>query len=232
MEEVAERSYDAMEAYLLIQEQAGDKMDIAYEKVKVAFNTFAAKNNVTLTEGQTSKLNRKMAKVAKVNNYMNQVFLMFFKSSVQETLLIEGLNKKDVNAVEQCKNSLLKFSTEGLSRLDTLKPYEGDGSLITACRKVLEFQRNEAEGKIGSYTDFMIKEEEFLKTKKSFESQPASSRTKADVDSYNAMINNYNKSLTSFNKVNHELNEGRTKVMNNWDTTRKRFMDHHVPHKM
>jgi hypothetical protein len=232
MEEVAERSYDAMEAYFLIQEKAEEKLDGAYEKVKLAYEGFAAKNNVRLNEGQASKLNRKLTKVSKVNNYMNMVFLIFFKSSVQETLLIEGVNKKDVNAVEQCKNSLLKFSIEGLSKLDTLKPYEGDGSLINACRKVLEFQRNEAQSKISAYTSFLMKEEDFNKQKKSFESKPASSRTKNDVDSYNSSVNAFNKSMAEYNKANQDLNNARTKVMTHWEITRKRFMDQHVPHKM
>jgi hypothetical protein len=110
--------------------------------------------------------------------------------------------------------------------------YEGDGSLINACRKVLEFQRNEAQSKISAYTSFLMKEEDFNKQKKSFESKPASSRTKNDVDSYNSSVNAFNKSMAEYNKANQDLNNARTKVMTHWEITRKRFMDQHVPHKM
>jgi hypothetical protein len=230
MEEVAERSYDAMEAYLLTQEKADEKLDEANEKLKVAYTAFAAKNNVTLVQGTQSKLTRKLVKVGKVNGYMHQVYLIFFKSNVQEMLMIESIEKKDVNAIEQYKNSLLKFSKEGLERLDTVKSYNGDGSLVTACRKVLEFQKNEAETKINNYTDFLMKEVEFTKMKKSFDTKPASSRTKQEVDSFNAAVNSFNSAIANYNKTNSELNNTRNKVMTNWDTTRKRFLDQHVPH--
>jgi hypothetical protein len=63
MEEVAEQSYDMMEAYLMAQEKAGEKLEQAYDKIPPAYETFAAKHNVTLTEGQQSKVSRKLEKV-------------------------------------------------------------------------------------------------------------------------------------------------------------------------
>src|SRR5688572_25274212 len=48
MEEVAEQSYDAMEAYLLIQEKAAKKLNEAYRKVPAAYDAFAARHHVTL----------------------------------------------------------------------------------------------------------------------------------------------------------------------------------------
>jgi hypothetical protein len=229
MEEVAERSYDAMEAYLLTQQKADEKLDEANDKLKTVYGEFAARNNVTLIKGPQSKLSKKLVKVSKVNGYMHQLFLIFFKSNVQETLMMEALEKKDLNALEQCKNSLLKFSKEGLSRLDTVKVYNGDGSVITACRKVLEFHKNEAEGKLNVYTDFIMREEEFNKLKKSYEAKK-SSASQSDAEAFNKSVSNYNNAVNEYNKVNAELNNGRSKVMTNWDITRKRFLDHHVPH--
>ena len=230
MEEVAERSYDAMEAYLLTQEKADEKLDEANERLKVSYSAFAATNNITLVEGPQSKLTRKLVKVGKVNNYMHQIFLIFFKSNVQEMLMIESIDKKDINATEQYRNSMLKFSAEGLARLDTVRTYNGDGSLVTACRKVLEFQKSEGENKIAALSDFILKETEFNKMKKTFDALPASKRTREDVDSYNASISSFNNAVAQYNKVNNELNNARNKVMTNWDTTRKRFLDQHVPH--
>jgi hypothetical protein len=231
MEEVAERSYDAMEAYLMIQEKAGEKLDEAYERLRAEHAAFAGRNNVRLTEAVASKEDKKLAKAGKVSNYMNQLYLVFFKSSVQETLLLEALKEKDVNALEQHRSSLQKFSAEGLLKLDTIKAFNGDGSLINACRKVLEFHKNEAETKIGKYTEFLISQEQFEKAKKTFDSKPASSRTQADVDVYNAAVKNFNNSVTGFNKMNDEVNGAREKVMTHWDNTRQRFMHLHVPRK-
>jgi hypothetical protein len=231
MEEIAERSYDAMEVYLLTQEKAEEKLKEAYQKVPVAYNAFAQNNNVRLSEGQ-SKLNKKLIQLSEVNRYVTQIYLIYFKSSVQETLLLEALAAKDVNAIEQGRNSVLKYASEGLEKLDTVKLYKNDGSLVSACRKVLESQRTNAEKTIPHFTDFTIATQEFEKTQKTFNSKPAAKRTQADVNNYNKSVNDHNKSVNDYNKLSKSFNDNRNKVYANWDTTKKRFMDTHVPYKM
>jgi exonuclease VII small subunit len=229
MEEIAERSYDAMEQYLLIQEKAAEKLDLESDKLDVAYKGFAAAHNVTLVDGGHSKLGKKLVKAGRVNSYMTDIFLIYFKSNVQESLVIEALNKKDINALEQAKNSLLKFSTEGLMRLDSVKPFEDDRSLIETCRKVLAFQKQEA-GKLAVYSEFILQQQEMDQAKKTFDAKPAASRNQKDVDQYNFAINNYNNAIKNYNKVNDELNATRTKVHNDWEDARKRFRDRHTPH--
>lgn len=231
MEEVAERSYDMMEAYLLAQEKVDEKLHQAYVKVSDGYRDYAAKHSVTLTEGQETKLSRKMEQIGLVNNYMNQLFLIYFKSSVQDTNLSDLLKANDINGVEQTKNALLKYSTEGLQRLDTVKAFKGDGSMITACRKVLEFHRAEAEKNIPIMANYMIKADEFNKIKKSYESKPANKRTQADIDAFNKAVDDINKHAQLYNTNAEELNSARNKVITNWNQTRKRFMDQHIPYK-
>lgn len=229
MEEIAERSYDAMEVYLLTQEKAGEKAGQAIEKLKTSYNAFAAANSIQLVESPETKLSKKINKAGEVNRYMNEIFLISFKSSVQETQMLEALNKQDVNAVEQFRNSMLKFTDEGLARLDTLKPFKGDGSYLNVTRRLLEFQKSEAE-KMKVIVDFLLKSEELDKIKAAYENKPAAKRTQDDVDAFNQAISNFNKSVNEYNKTNNELNNSRSRVRNNFETTRKRFMDQHVPH--
>jgi hypothetical protein len=232
LEEVAEQSYDEMEEFLLTQERAGQRLNEAYRKVPVAYETFAARHNVRLAEGQSTKLSQRLDQAGRVNGYMNKVYLLFFKSHVQEGLMLKAMAKDDVNGVEQSKNSMGKFSVEGLQKLDTLKPFKGDGSLLTACRKVLEFQKDEAENKAGYMTEFLMKKGDFEKIKKSFDAKPANKRVQADIDAYNKAIDEYNKAINAYNKANDAQNSARDKVLNNWETTRKQFMHHHVPYKL
>ena len=58
-----------------------------------------------------------------MNQYLNQVYLIFFKSYVQETLVLEAFGKRDLSAAEQSRNSMAKFADEGLVKLDTVKIY-------------------------------------------------------------------------------------------------------------
>jgi Skp family chaperone for outer membrane proteins len=53
MEEIAEQSYDAMEAYMLAQDKAYEKLNEAADKQQEALKQFAAKNNVNLLEGSS-----------------------------------------------------------------------------------------------------------------------------------------------------------------------------------
>jgi hypothetical protein len=230
MEEVAERSYDAMEAYLLIQEKAGEKLDSEQDKLREVFEKFAANNNIRITEGQTSKLSRKINQTGKVNKYMNQIYLISFKSSVQETMMINAFNGNDINGIEQARSSMLKYADEGLAKLDTMKSFNGDGSMITACRKVLEFRKNEGQNKFGTLVEFLIKKEEFEKIKKSLDAKPERARTEQDIAAYNNALTSYNKLVNDYNKTNNGLNAERDKVNGNFEISRKTFVGRHTPH--
>ena len=229
MEEIAEQSYDHMEAYLLAQEKASEVLGDAQERIYPVYTAFAEKNNIRLVSGGDSKLDKRLRQVGQVNSYYHQVFLIFFKSYKQEAYVMEALNRKDLNAIEQNRGTLIRFAEEGLQKIDTLKTFKGDGSLATACRKVLEFHKAEAEKQLPGVNEFLLKNDEFEKIKKAFESKPANKRTQADVDVYNKAVNDINAALTTSNKLLTAMNGGREKVLDNWEVTKKRFMEHHVP---
>lgn len=231
MDEVAERSYDAMEAYLLAQEEVDKKVNEASAKIPPAYEAFASKHNVTLTEGNSNKLNKKLEQVGQVNQYVNKMFLIYFKSAVQESNALEAIKANDVNAIEQSKNSMLRYAEEGLARLDTVRQFKGDGSLLNACRKALEFHKVMANEKIPLLADFIIKASEFEKLKKSFDAKPASKRTQQDVDKFNAAVNELNKQVGVYNKNSEAIFAARNKVVNAWEQSKKSFMDRHIPYK-
>lgn len=229
MEEIAEQSYDAMEAYLLIQEKADEKLKEANDAYAKQEKEFAKKYNVNLIESQTN-LSRKLEDAQKVSSYYHQVFLIFFKSQNQETYLLEALNKKNINGIEQSKNALIKYAEEGLNKLKSMKGYNADKSLETAVRKTLEFFKDEAEKKIPLLSDFLIKEENFEQIKKAFDAKPASQRTKQDVDLFNKSVNDINKAVNVYNATNQQLNTNRNNVINLYNSAVQTFMDTHMPY--
>ena len=164
LEEIAEQSYDAMEAYMLAQQKAGEKLRDAAKRQQEAQKTFAAKHNVTLVDVETN-LDRKGKEASALTKHYDDVYLVFFKPYKQEAYLMEAVNKKNIIAIEENRNSMLKFSEEGLQKLKGLKGYNNDPSLIVACRQVLDFYKKEA-GQAQAYSDFFLKEENFAKLKK------------------------------------------------------------------
>jgi hypothetical protein len=229
MEEIAEQSYDNMEAYLLAQEKAGEVLNAEGQKIGPVYSQFAASNNVRLIEDGDTKMEKKLRKVGAVNEYYHKIFLIFFKSFKQEAYVWDAVTRKDLNAFEQNNNTLRSFATEGLSKLDTLKPYGNDGSVVTACRKVVEFYKRESENQLPAVSDYVLKTGDFERIKKTYDAKPQAKRTQSDVDAFNNAVNDINKAIDNYNKVLKDTNDGRAKVLQNWDLTVKKFMDSHVP---
>jgi hypothetical protein len=228
MEEIAEQSFDEMQAYMLLQEKTQEKIKEAFNKMDEATNTFAAKYNVKLIDG-SSELSNKMAEAGKLNHYNNKIFLVFFKCNWQDGEIVKAINAKKVNDIEQGRSALLKYAIEGLQILDTMKNLNGDPSLNVACKDVLRFYKKMAENDIAKVTDFYLKEENFAKIKKSFESKSGSQKTKEDVDAFNKAVAEVNAAVNVYNQNNQAMNNGRKDVLENYNKVEKVFNDTHMP---
>jgi hypothetical protein len=227
MEEIAEQSYDLMEAYMLAQQKASEKLQEASTRQNEVVKRFAAKHKVTLIETESST-DLKMKTASSVMNHYDEVYLIFFKAYKQEAYLMDALNQKNVNAIEQNINSLLNFSEQGIEKLKDIKGYNNDASLIIACRNLLTFYKDEAK-KGSTLTDFLLKQENFMKLKKQFDSKPSSKRTQQDVDQFNKSVNEINASGSAYNSLNSDLNKQRSTNLNGWNNAVKKFMDTYIP---
>ncbi len=228
LEEVAEQSYDAMEAFLLAQDLAGQKVDEAGQRLRDMEREFAAKHNIMLVENK-DEMSEKLEKTSKINNYHRVLYLIFFKSYKQEIYMLDAIQKKDINATEQNKNTLIQYATEGLTKLDTIRAFDGDRTLITATRQLLEFYKQECTQKMPVVTGFFLKEENFNKIKKAFEAKREKERTQADVNQYNKALDEMNKGITEFNKTNNQLFASRKDMIENWNKVSQNLLDKHTP---
>ncbi|HEV7781064.1 MAG TPA: hypothetical protein VGO58_07340 [Chitinophagaceae bacterium] len=227
MEEIAEQSYDAMEAYLLAQEKAYEKLNEAGKKQHEQQKVFAQKNNINLIENE-SELETKSKIVSDVMDHCNDVYLVFFKPYKQEAYLMDAISKKNIVGIEQNLSSLKKFAEEGMEKLKDIKGYAGDASLIAACRNMMIHYKNEAS-KGPAITDYFLKEEEFNKIKKKFDATPPGKRTQQEVDQYNNAVNDINTVLNKFNSTMTDLNKQGNSALNDWNKTYNKYMDEHMP---
>ncbi len=226
MEEIAEQSYDMMEAYLMAQELVSKKLSAANDAVIVAQKQFAEKNNIKLLEGK-SEASEMMKQVGEVNHYYNQVYLLFFKSHKQEAYLMDAIEKKNITAIEQNRSALQQYAEAGLAVLDTMKSFKGDNSLAVNCRRMLEFHAKEAKEKVSTITDFFLTGDRFNKMKTDFAKK--SSPSQEDVDAYNKGVKDINNAVNTYNATNKQLNEQRNQLLNNWNEAVKNFMDNQMP---
>lgn len=226
MEEIAEQSYDAMEAYLMAQQKAGEKLKEAASAYDRSHRVFAKNNNINLIE-TSSELDQKLQTVGKVQDYYNDIYLIFFKAYKQEYFFLEALKAKNTNGMEQNRMAMLQYANEGLEALKSMKGFNSDKSVETACRKVLDFYKDEAEKDFVAYSDFILKAENFDKVKSTFDN---SSKGKADVDTYNKAVADINKASEKYNNTNQQLNNKRNELVKQYEDTVNGFMDTHMPY--
>jgi len=228
MEDIAEQSYDAMEAYMLAKEKAEDKIDEAQEAAEKEYRSFAATNNIKLIEGD-SKLSLKLKAASEVNGYHKILYLIFFKSYKNESYLMDALNKTNVSAIEQTRNALAASATEDLTKVGPIQGFKGDLSLKNATQQLLSFYKNEATTQIPILVEYFLAKESFEKIKKVMDSKSASARTKEDIDAFNKAVNDFNAKVKKFNQVNDDLNKKRSTMLNTWNAASNAFLDKHTP---
>ncbi|MEQ9414783.1 MAG: hypothetical protein RIF39_13180, partial [Cyclobacteriaceae bacterium] len=227
MEDIAEQSYDAMEAYLLTKEKANEKLERANTVASEQYRQFATDNGITLIENE-SKLHQKMEAVGKVNKYYNEIYLLFFKSYKDEAYLLDALSRDDVSALQQSANTLMSSSSENLTKIGTVTAFKGDNSLKTTCQKMLAFYKEEAT-KASLFIDYLLEKEKFDKIKEAFDAKKEKARTKDDVDLYNNAVNDFNSFLGKVNRAHDELNKKRNALLSNWNKASSAFLDSHTP---
>ncbi|MDF2454280.1 MAG: hypothetical protein K0R51_273 [Cytophagaceae bacterium] len=222
LEDIAESSYDAMEAYIKAKQIASDKMESSSQLVSDTYDAFAKENNVTIKEGEKDKITQQLAIADEVYGHYNEVYLIFFKPYKQELYVLDAMNKGDLAALEQNKVTLSKVSAESQAKLKAIKPFRGnDNSIRGAATELVNFYKEEADVKFAKLIDFYAKKDAFDKGKKAFEANK--SKTNDDINAYNKLIDEFNKASNDFNTTNAELNKRRTALINEWNNACQNF---------
>jgi len=225
MEAIAEESYDAMEAYILIQEKTDEKLSEASSQLNVAEKEFASLYNINLIEGEGSKRQERIKKASNALGHYNDVFLIFFKSSVQESYFLNAMAVDDIATMDQSVNALASNAVEGLESLKEVEVIRNDRSLITALKSILSFYKSETETDMKKMLDFYLVKDEFEKAQKKFDAIRKNKRTQADVDMINKASSAYNKGVNTINSAIESNNKKRDRVIKSWEKAVASYFD-------
>jgi hypothetical protein len=227
MEEIAEQSYDLMEAYLFAQNEAGKMLDDANDMLRAEQKKFGDAHNIKI-EADDSKLGAKLTKAGEVYDYYNPIYLIFFKSYKQEAYLNVAIAENDINGIEQARKSLITTSEEGLKKMTETKAFNGDLKLRQACLDILRFYKNEGEIDAKIIADFYLKKETFDKLQAAFDKKKKKDRTQSDIDKINKAGAEYNKAVVEYNEIIKVTNKERTKQINAWNSAVGKFLKTHI----
>lgn len=228
MQEVAEQSYDFMEAYIMTRDLVNEKITAEVEKLNANQKIFANKYNIQIGE-DTSELGKKIKISNAVFENHTQLYLIFFKVNFTESVLLKAIANNDLSAIQQNSNALEQYANEGLEKLKTIKPYKNDMALVLATKKTLEFCKKETVELSPSVVSFMMLNQKFQESKKTMDNKSASSRSKEEIDNFNKLVNEVNKEVGNYNKTINKFNAERSNTINNWNVTGDNFIAKYVP---
>ena len=228
MEEIAEQSYDLMEAYMLAREKANDKLGIATKELQDAQTKFAEKYDITIIEGEDDKISKNIKKANEALSYYNQLYLIFFKCYKQEAYVLDALNRNDVSAIEQNISALNNFAEEGIEKLNKIQSFKGDVSLKSAGKQINNFYSREAKNDFPVIVDFYIKKDEFEKLDKIMKAKKKKEITQDEINKFNKAAKDYNKAVNEVNVANNKMNNQRKKYLGIWNSAVDNFFDRHT----
>ncbi|WP_370031080.1 hypothetical protein [Flavobacterium sp. 28YEA47A] len=228
MQEVAEESYDFMEAYIMARDLVNEKINDEVEKLNTNQKLFGKKYNIQITDNN-SDLSKKMRASNAVFKYHTEIFLIFFKANVTDINLMKSIEQKDLNAIQQQASSLELYANEGLEKLKTTAPFNKDASLITATKKALEFYKKEAIELTPKVISFLMLNQQLEDTKEALEKKPEKHRTKQEIDNLNNLVKSVNNEISEYNKLNSLFYQNKVAVNMEWEQTGEQFISKHVP---
>mgnify|MGYP006168023487 CR=1 FL=1 len=230
LQEVAEQSYDFMEAYITTRELVNDKIDAEREKLDESQKRFATKYKINLIESaENSEIEKKMKISSEVFKYQSNMYLIFFKCNYTTILLDNAIKTKDLAAIQQNANALQQYSEEGLVKIDTFEPVKSDRSLANETKKSMETFQQIATDYASKMIDFYTFNSKFEDIKTSLERKSAKDRTNEEIDNYNKMVKEINTKINDFNKENENYVKTINSVTNNWNKASDAYISKHVP---
>lgn len=230
MQEIAEQSYDYMEAYILTREKVNERIKQEHNNLIKSQKEFAKKYKVNLVESDdSSKFKKNMEISGEVFKYQSNLYLIFFKCNYTDMLLSQSIKNNDLAAIQQNSNSLQQYAEEGLEKIKLYKPYKGDTVLEIATIKSLNSYKDQTEKYIPQIIDFLTYSSKFEEIKSSLERKSEKDRTKEDVDLYNNMVKEINKKINDYNKLNSENVTSKNKQIGEWNIASEKYISRHVP---
>lgn len=228
MEDIAEQSYDAMEAYMMAKEQASEKLNQASDEVLTVQVSFAAANGITLLEEEGDEITKKIEKASNALSYYNEIYLIYFKPFKQEAYALDAINAIDVNALDQNISSLESSAMEGMAKLKELGSYEGNSGLKVATDKMMKFYLKEAEESFPDISQFFMAKERFDKAAEVVNSKNKKKLTQDDVDKYNSASEEYNSAVEAYNSSIEKSNAERERTLEAWNKAVEKFFELHT----
>jgi len=226
MQEVAEQSYDYMEAYITARDLVNEKINAEVDKLNANQKTFANKYGIQITE-DNSKLAQNMEVSNQVFKHQSDMYLLFFKVYITDANLMKAIEANDLNSIQQGSSALEQYANEGLEKVKALSLYKNDPALANATKKILEFYKKEAVELVPEVVNFLMARQKLEEMDKSLKSK--NSPSKDEVTAFNKQVAEFNKLTGNYNKLNTKYFTDKNYAITAWNAAGDSFVSKHVP---
>lgn len=228
MKQVAEESYDAMEAYFKAQDMAAEKVNVAQVNVEQAITAFTTEYNIKLVKSE-DQLSKMLEQANAVADYHNQLYLIVFKAHLGRKTFLESVQTSDIDAIEAARITLVEATDEGLEKLKDVPMFRGDGSLIAAAERRLQLYKEEANAMGFTAIELIKQSKNVEKLSEALSDKKPAKRTKEEVEAYNKAADEANNTVAEFNSLSNKYNQLGQLDHQFWQQTVEQFRRNHVP---
>ncbi|OYU85034.1 MAG: hypothetical protein CFE24_03495 [Flavobacterium sp. BFFFF2] len=228
LQEVAEQSYDAMEAYLMAKDRVDKKLEEGQTNLSKAQREFAARQHITLTESG-SALGEKIKISSEVFDYEKKLYLLFFKSYVSQKNLMKSISEQNLTDIKQQSDALHQFAEEGKQNLKLIQPFKGDKHLIEATQKALISFDDLTIKHVPVFLKYYLLKDQLTQAQKMLEAKSSQDRTQDDIKQYNDLVAKTNEASATFNKSMGMATQDLNAQIDHWNEAQSFFLDSHIP---
>ncbi|MFO7655814.1 MAG: hypothetical protein R6W78_02000 [Bacteroidales bacterium] len=197
------------------------------KNLEAAQYLFAKKFNVVLSS-EKDTLSGKIELINSLNDYYKRIFLIFLKSYKLGYQLFNEIDSMGFDAAEYFRIKQIEATTAGLLKLDSIKSFEDDSSLIIVCSKILLFYQYEAKFQVPLIIDYLKRRVFFEKKNQNLPAESKNSLNDAGLDEYNRETEALNKIHEKVVVIQHELLQQRNGLIYDWNLLSRDFMKKHI----
>lgn len=223
LEKIAEESYELMYAYISAKELANAMADSASADLRRKTYQFAKTYDIQLVASD-NRISRKLDNASAINRYHNEIYLIFFKSYLQEQHFLRAIANGSIGEIEQHSQALETVAREAIKKLEEIAPFRGSSLLKATCQSMNEFYLEEAVRYTPKLVDFYMKKEKMEILKRTIESKNSKNLTNAEVDDYNGAIKDFNTAIEEYNSTKEYLQKYRTARLTKWNDVSESFL--------
>lgn len=225
IEEIAEQSYDNMEAYFTMQEKANEKLHEAWDNFDTAFHRYARANDIKIIESEPDKKSQKIRKMSETLKYSNHIYLIYLKCHYQEKYMLQSMAAEDINAMSQNMDAQKTLLKSSIDKVGALKPFDHDSRMIHATKYLFKFYKDEVEKDFVAIQDFFILKSKYNAAKKNHESLKESDR--ASNLAFEKISQEFSLGIIKYNETVKRVNLERSKQIKDWFDILKEFNTDH-----